>query len=115
LFKINDLEMKKSEKKICPVSHALSIIGGKWKIVVISTLVSKGTLRFKELEREIAEITPKMLIKVLKELEDEKLVARKVFAEVPPRVEYSITPLGLTLNALITEIHAWGEYHLANN
>lgn len=115
LFKINDLSMKKNEKNICPVSHAMSIIGGKWKIVVISNLVNKGMHRYKELERSIPEITPKMLVKVLKELEEEKLIVRKVYAEVPPRVEYSVTALGLSLNKLILEIHAWGEHHIANS
>ena len=106
---------EKNEKNICAVSHAMSIIGGKWKIVVISNLVNKGMLRYKELERAIPEVTPKMLVKVLKELEEEKLITRKVFAEVPPRVEYAVTPLGLTLNALILEINKWGEYHLSKS
>jgi DNA-binding HxlR family transcriptional regulator len=106
--------MKKNKKNICAVSHAMSIIGGKWKIVVISNLVNSGILRYKELEKAIPEVTPKMLIKVLKELEQEKLIIRTVYAEVPPKVEYSITPLGLTLNNLILEINKWGEYHLSN-
>lgn len=114
LFKISNLAMKKNEKNICPVSHAMSIIGGKWKIVVISSLVNKGTHRYKELERAIQDVTPKMLVKVLKELEEEKLIVRKVYAEVPPRVEYSVTELGLSLNKLILEINRWGEYHLSN-
>ena len=107
--------MKKNEKIICPVSHAMSIIGGKWKIVVVSTLVNKGTQRYKELERAIPAVTPKMLVKVLKELEEEKLIVRKVYAEVPPRVEYSVTEFGLSLNKLILEINKWGEYHLSNS
>lgn len=112
---IKHLKMKKDKKNICAVSHAMSIIGGKWKIVVISSLVNKGMQRYKELERAIPEVTPKMLVKVLKELEQEKLIVRKVYAEVPPRVEYSITALGLTLNTLILEIHKWGDYHLSNS
>jgi DNA-binding HxlR family transcriptional regulator len=107
--------MKKEDKNRCAVSHTMSIIGGKWKIVVINSLVLKGTLRYKELERAIPEVTPKMLVKVLKELEEEKLIVRKVYAEVPPRVEYSVTTLGLSLNQLIIEINKWGEYHLANS
>lgn len=107
--------MKKNKKNICAVSHAMSIIGGKWKIVVISYLVNKGVHRYKELERAIPDVTPKMLVKVLKELEEEKLIIRKVYAEVPPKVEYSVTPLGLSLNDLITEINKWGEYHLSKS
>ncbi|MBY0427103.1 MAG: helix-turn-helix transcriptional regulator [Cytophagales bacterium] len=68
-----------------------------------------------ELERAIPDVTPKMLVKVLKELEDEKLIVRKVYAEVPPRVEYSVTELGLSLNKLILEINKWGEYHLSHS
>jgi DNA-binding HxlR family transcriptional regulator len=103
--------MKKTEKKFCSVTHALVIIGGKWKIVVISYLVNAGTLRYNELEKLIPAVTPKMLVKVLKELEEEKLIKRKVYAEVPPRVEYSITPLGKTLMPLISEIRNWGTHH----
>jgi DNA-binding HxlR family transcriptional regulator len=103
--------MKKSEKKFCSVTHTLVIIGGKWKIVVISYLVSAGVLRYNELEKLIPGITPKMLVKVLKDLEAEKLVERKVFPEVPPRVEYTITELGRTLIPLISEIRKWGKFH----
>jgi DNA-binding HxlR family transcriptional regulator len=103
--------MKKSEKNFCSVTHTLVIIGGKWKIVVISYLVNAGTLRYNELEKLIPGVTPKMLIKVLKDLEEEKLIKRKVYAEVPPKVEYSITELGKTLVPLITEIRNWGTFH----
>jgi DNA-binding HxlR family transcriptional regulator len=80
--------------------------------VVISYLVNAGTLRYNELEKLIPDVTPKMLIKVLKDLEEEKLVKRKVYAEVPPRVEYSITELGKSLMPLISEIRTWGTFHL---
>ena len=115
MLTINTLRMKKNKKNICPVSYAMSIIGGKWKIIVISSLVNKGMHRYKELERAIPDVTPKMLVKVLKELEQEKLIVRKVYPEVPPRVEYSVTPLGLSLNKLILEINKWGEYHMSNS
>lgn len=105
--------MKKNSKNICAFTHALSIIGGKWKIVVVRNLMNRGTLRYKELERGIPEITPKMLVKVLKELEEEKLVMRKVYPEVPPRVEYTVTPLGESLSRLISEIDEWGAFHLS--
>ncbi len=103
--------MIKSSEKFCAVTHALGIIGGKWKIIVISQLVNRGTLRFKELERVLPNITPKMLIKVLKDLEAERLVSRRLYPAVPPRVEYTVTPLGESLTRLIHEIHHWGEYH----
>ena len=104
--------MKKSEKNICSVTHTLFIIGGKWKIVVISYLINAKVLRYNELEKLIPEVTPKMLIKVLKELEEEQLITRKVYPVVPPKVEYSITELGKTLIPLITEIRNWGTFHI---
>jgi DNA-binding HxlR family transcriptional regulator len=105
--------MKKSEKKFCSVTHTLVIIGGKWKIVVISYLVNAGILRYNELQKLIPDVTPKMLISVLKDLEEEELIKRTVYAEVPPRVEYSITELGKTLIPLISEIRNWGTYHIS--
>jgi DNA-binding HxlR family transcriptional regulator len=104
--------MKKSEKNICSVTHTLFIIGGKWKIVVISYLINAEVLRYNELEKLIPTVTPKMLIKVLKELEEEQLIIRTVYPVVPPKVEYSITELGKTLIPLITEIRNWGTFHI---
>ena len=105
------MAMKKNPDVPCPVVHALNLLGGKWKVVVLSQLVGKGTLRFGELEQAIGGISPKMLTKVLRELEAEQLLTRQLFAAVPPRVEYAVTPLGSTLAQLIGEIHAWGRYH----
>lgn len=103
--------MKKTEKNFCPLTHTLSIIGGKWKILVLGRLVNNGVMRYKELERSIKPITPRVLIKVLKDLEDDGLVARKVYPEVPPRVEYTVTDLGKSLLPVVREISNWGKYH----
>lgn len=103
--------MKKNDKKFCPLTHTLGIIGGKWKILVLGQLVQHETMRYKEIERAVTPITPRVLIKVLKDLEEDELVSRKVFPEVPPRVEYSITDLGKSLMPIVREISQWGKYH----
>jgi DNA-binding HxlR family transcriptional regulator len=104
--------MYKENVKSCPVALTLGILGGKWKLVVLHNLI-RGTKRFGELETNIPEITPRMLIKVLKELEEQKIVYRKVYPTVPPKVEYSITEFGKTLLPLLKEISKWGERYLA--
>lgn len=94
----------------CSVEGALRFIDGKWKGVVLYQLL-QGTLRFNELRRRIPNCTQRMLTNQLRELEVDGLVARRVHAEVPPRVEYSLTELGLTLRPVITALKAWGDAH----
>jgi DNA-binding HxlR family transcriptional regulator len=105
------LNMKKNRNNFCAVLFTLDLIGGKWKIPIIAQLLS-GTKRFKELERGIEGITARMLVKELKDLEAFNLVTRQVFAEVPPKVEYTLTPSGKNLKQLIAEIKKWGNAHL---
>lgn len=104
--------MKKTDKNSCPVTYTLSLLGGKWKLPVIHYLLQHGQLRFRDLEQKVPGITPKMLTKVLKELEEENMVSRESFAEVPPRTEYRLTPCGRSLEKLLMEIEAWGETQL---
>ena len=92
----------------CPVELAIRIIGGKWKPVIIWRL-RDSKKRFGELKREIKGITVKMLAQQLRELEQDGLVDRKMFYEVPPRVEYSLTDLGRSLEPAIRELGAWGK------
>jgi DNA-binding HxlR family transcriptional regulator len=103
--------MKKNRENFCPVLHTIDVIGGKWKLPIIAQL-NTGTKRFKELEKGIEGITARMLIKELRDLEKNKLVRREVFAEVPPRVEYTLTESGRSLKPLISEIKKWGNLHL---
>ena len=103
--------MKKNRKNFCPVLFTIDLIGGKWKIPIIAQLQT-GTKRFKELEKGIEGITARMLIKELKDLEENNLVTRKVYAEVPPKVEYTLTESGRNLKPLIGEIKKWGNKHL---
>lgn len=95
----------------CVVDAALDVIGGKWKGMIVHQLL-KGPLRFNALRREVGDITQRMLTKQLRELEDDGLVSRTVYAEVPPRVEYRLTSGGAALAPVIAALRAWGEDHL---
>lgn len=96
----------------CPVEATLQLIDGKWKGVVLFHLLS-GTMRFNELRRQLANCTQRMLTNQLRELEADGLVHRKIYPEVPPKVEYSLTPRGRTLKPVILALKAWGEEHAA--
>lgn len=99
------------EPELCRVEDALDIIVGKWKPIVLLQLLKHGTMRFNELKREMPEITQKMLTKQLRELEAEDIVKRVVYPQVPPKVEYSITEYGLTLEPILNDMHDWGTNH----
>ncbi|MFJ5680859.1 winged helix-turn-helix transcriptional regulator [Streptomyces sp. NPDC093097] len=96
----------------CPSREALDRIGSKWSILIVLTL-ARGTHRFSELRSEIAGISPKVLTANLRSLEHDGLVARAVYAEVPPRTEYTLTPLGATLIEPFTAVKEWAETHIA--
>lgn len=97
-------------KALLPVSDALDILSGKWKLPIIISLTF-GRKRFKQIQREIEGITPKMLSKELKELEMNELASRHVYDTLPVTVEYELTPYGKTLKPLIGELHNWGAKH----
>lgn len=92
---------------ICPFATTQRVLQGKWAIVVLYQL-STGTQRFNELERNIPEITRSMLTRQLRQLENDKLINRKVYAEVPPRVEYSLSELGDKFRKVLDEIEVFG-------
>ena len=93
----------------CPVETTLSLIGNKWQLLILRDLVLNGTMRFKELQRSIGGISQKVLTSNLRTMEASGIVHREAFAEVPPRVEYSLTELGLTLKPVLDALWAWGE------
>lgn len=95
----------------CPIEITLDAIGGKWKGVIIYYLLT-GTKRFNELHRLMPAITQRMLTRQLRELESAHIVLRVVYAEVPPRVEYSLTEHGQALEPLMQMLQAWGEKYL---
>ena len=96
----------------CSVEATLSVIGGRWKPVIIFNLLQNNVLRFGELKRKIEGITQRMLTNQLRELEKDKIVARKVYAEVPPRVEYCLTDYGRTLEPIMISMRDWGAQHM---
>ncbi len=113
-FQKNHTDNKNETHSDCPVNIAIAVIGGKWKVIILYELRGK-TLRFGELKRNIPNITQKMLTQQLRELEKDKLLERKVYAEVPPRVEYTPTPLADKLNKALDELCIWGgEYQKAH-
>ena len=92
----------------CPVTATMRVIGAKWKPAIIYALQLAGTQRFGELRRLIPGATQKMLTQHLRELEADGIVWRRVYAEVPPRVEYGLTERGRTLGPVMAELAAWG-------
>lgn len=104
--------LTKEELPACPVATVVELIGNKWKLLIIRNLLN-GTQRFSELRRTIPGISQKVLTDNLRALEEDKIVHREVFAEVPPRVEYSLTELGLSLQPVFNSMIAWGEDYQA--
>lgn len=105
----------KPSKEACrshalPVKDTLDVISGKWKLPILGSLMFEKK-RFKELERDIPNITPRMLSKELRELEMNQLIGRKVYSTIPPTVEYEITPYGLTLRKVLEAMAEWGTQH----
>lgn len=100
-------ETQSAPERVCPIERTLSLISGKWKILILKEL-SHGQQRYGELGRSIPQASSKMLIQQLREMEDSALVQRTVFPEVPPRVEYSLTPKGKSIFTVISELRRWG-------
>lgn len=103
--------MATKKKFNCPVGASLDLIGGKYKALVLWHLMDR-TLRFSQLQKLIPHSTPKMLTQQLRELETDKLVKRKVYPVVPPKVEYSLTKLGRSLEPVLRSLFAWGSTYL---
>ena len=102
------------ELPACPVETTLMLIGDKWKVLILRDLMP-GTKRFGELKKSIGSVSQKVLTAQLRDMEEKGLVSRKVYAEVPPRVEYSLTELGKSLNPILDAMREWGEEYKAKN
>ncbi|NEO25778.1 MAG: helix-turn-helix transcriptional regulator [Kamptonema sp. SIO4C4] len=94
----------------CAVENTLGVIGGRWKVLILRELF-QGVRRFGELQRALTGVTQKMLTQQLRELEADGIVHREVYPVVPPKVEYSLTPLGESLEPILQAMHEWGEKH----
>lgn len=98
------------ELPLCPVETTLMLIGEKWKVLILRDLIN-GTKRFGELKKSISSISQKVLTQQLRSMEEDGLVKRKVYAEVPPRVEYTLTEAGRSLKPILDSMWAWGEQY----
>lgn len=98
----------------CPVEITLMIIGDKWKVLILRDLMN-GTMRFGELKKSIGHVSQKVLTSQLRDMEEKGLVTRKVYAEVPPRVEYTLTETGYSLKPVLDAMVVWGENYKSKN
>lgn len=101
------------ELPACPVETTLTLISDKWKVLILRDLMN-GTMRFGELKKSIGHVTQKVLTAQLRQMEESGLLTRKVYAEVPPRVEYTLTDLGYSLKPILDAMWAWGEGYKAS-
>lgn len=104
----------KKELPACPVETTLTMISDKWTVLILRDLLT-GTKRFGELRRSLTGVSQKVLTAQLREMEENGLVERTVYAEVPPRVEYSLTPLGQSLQPIMDAMRVWGEQYKQQN
>lgn len=95
------------------VEATIDVLGGKWKPVVLCHLKDNGTMRTSELKRAIPNITQKMLTQQLRELEEDSIIERIVYQQVPPKVEYKLSDYGQTLSEILSSLCQWGEFHIA--
>ena len=102
--------MLKKDLPACPVELTLLLISNKWKILIIRDLLD-GTKRFSELKKSINNISQKVLTSNLREMEENDLLTRKVYPEVPPRVEYTLTNIGYSLKTLLDDMDKWGTWY----
>lgn len=110
------MEPENSAKKLpaCPIETTLTLISSKWVVLILRDLM-QGTKRFGELKKSIGSVTQKVLTAQLREMEANGLVTRKVYAEVPPRVEYTLTALGYSLKPVLDAMWSWGETYQGQN
>jgi DNA-binding HxlR family transcriptional regulator len=97
------------DESTCPVTATMNVLGGKWKPILINAIYFTAPARFGELKRSVIGITQSMLTQQLRELEDDGIIRRKIYAEIPPKVEYTLTEFGLTLSPVIQTMAQWGK------
>lgn len=99
----------------CPVEFTVNMIGGKYKLLILHKLSLLGVRRFNELRKEFPNITQRTLTRQLRELENDGLINRQVYSEIPPKVEYSLSETGKSLHSILYQIEEWGLNYMANN
>ncbi len=113
-------QVDKMEEKIvfdeytCPITATMKVLGGKWKPILINAIYFTAPARFGELKRSVNGITQSMLTQQLRELEEDGIISRKIYAEIPPRVEYTLTEFGLTLSPILQSMAKWGKEYRIN-
>ncbi|WP_082911319.1 winged helix-turn-helix transcriptional regulator [Pedobacter psychrophilus] len=105
---VNNEKILVFDEKSCPVTATMKVLGGKWKAILINAIYHTSPARFGELKRSVKGITQSMLTQQLRELEDDGLISRKIYAEIPPKVEYTLTEFGLTLAPIMQSLANWG-------
>lgn len=113
-------QVDKIEEKIvfdeytCPITATMKVLGGKWKPILINAIYFTAPARSGELKRSVNGITQSMLTQQLRELEEDGIISRKIYAEIPPRVEYTLTEFGLTLSPILQSMAKWGKEYRIN-
>jgi len=105
---------KRQAEYTCAMEAALSIISGKWKLKILNQL-RDGSKRYSEINRSISGMTEKMLSQQLRELEEDQIITRTIYPEVPPRVEYTFTERGLAMTAIFKSLEVWGNNFMKND
>lgn len=106
--------LTKEEMPACPVATTVALIGSKWKLLIMRNLLSRPW-RFNELRKDLEGVSQKVLTDSLRSMEEDGIVIRTVYPEVPPRVEYTLTELGYSLKPVLDAMQAWGEDYKAKN
>jgi DNA-binding HxlR family transcriptional regulator len=112
-----EIEPKKNfifDENTCPITATMKLLGGKWKPILINAIYFMAPARFGELKRSVIGITQSMLTQQLRELENDGIISRKIYAEIPPKVEYTLTDFGLTLSPVIQTLAEWGKEYKLN-
>ncbi len=109
-MKTEDKRFEECMKQMLPIQDALDVINGKWKLLIIVSLML-GNKRFTDIQNSVPKITPKVLAKELKHLEQNQLIKRTVYDDYPVVIEYSLTSYGQTLTGIMSELHTWGSKH----
>ena len=106
--------LTKEERPACPVATTVELIGSKWKLLIIRNLLVRPW-RFNELKKDLAGISQKVLTDNLRSLESDGIITRTVYPEVPPRVEYALSELGVTLKPILDSMAEWGRFYKSSN